>query len=214
MSIHACCTGCSCGTAPVVPLSFAQRAGRPSRVLIADGLISAAGRAKVSGFAEASRKETMRHARELSRSSIAIAVVVLALGAIGVAPAGAVRHTSATKVTVTFTDKNLAVSRGSVQAGPAVFVVVNNGQQAHALAITGPGLGNVQTPKLGAGKSATLNVTLRMGSYMLADRVALGTMTARWVLVSPATTVTSTGQRGGGKTSTLSEDPNWWMQCD
>src|SRR5205814_10293347 len=41
--IHACCNGCSAGPAAVVPRSFAQRAGRPSSVVIALPLTAATG---------------------------------------------------------------------------------------------------------------------------------------------------------------------------
>src|SRR5437762_9536012 len=42
-SIHACCNGCSAGLAAAVPRSFAQRAGRPSSVVIALPLTAATG---------------------------------------------------------------------------------------------------------------------------------------------------------------------------
>src|SRR6478672_2998804 len=43
MAFHACWSGCSAGLAAVVPRSFAQRAGRPSSVVIALPLTAATG---------------------------------------------------------------------------------------------------------------------------------------------------------------------------
>lgn len=157
----------------------------------------------------------MSRAWRMSRPGVLLALLVLALGPTGVASAGVSRsHAATVEVKVTFTDTKLVLSRSSLQAGSATFVVVNTGRKPHRLAITGPGLRDAQTPKLAGGKSATITVTLRMGSYMLGDLVGLGKATARWLVVGPATQVTSTGQHSAGKTSTLSQDPNWWMTCD
>ncbi len=131
----------------------------------------------------------MRHSRRMYRSNAVIAVSVVALGLPGVALAGVARQAAA-KVTVTFTDTKFGVSVGSLQAGTATFVVVNQSHKLQVLAITGPGLRGVRTPKLAAGRSATLTVTLRTGAYMLSDPVGPGMSTVRWLVVNPAAVVT------------------------
>jgi hypothetical protein len=157
----------------------------------------------------------MSRALKLGRPGVLFAFLVLAVGPAGLAFAAVARPTtSAVEVTVTFTDAKLVLSRSTLQAGPATFVIVNIGQKPHRLAITGPGLRDVQTPRLPSGKSARITVKLSMGSYMLGDLVASGKATARWLLVGPATEVSSSGQHSTGKTSTLAQDPNWWMTCD
>jgi hypothetical protein len=127
----------------------------------------------------------------MGRLGAVIAVFVLALGLTGVGFAGTARRAVAAKVTVTLTDTKLVLSRPGLQAGKATFVVVNKGQKLHVLAITGPGLSGVRTPKLAAGKSATLTVKLRTGAYILSDPVGLSSFKSRWLVVNPATAVSS-----------------------
>src|SRR5712691_7133919 len=131
----------------------------------------------------------MKHARRMARPSAVIAAFGLVFGLPGVAFAGVARHGIAAKVTVTFTDTKLVVSRGGLEAGTATFVLVNNGQKLHVLTIRGPGLKGVRTRKVAAGRTATLTVTLRTGAYMLSDPAGLGTSNVRWLVVSPATVV-------------------------
>lgn len=157
----------------------------------------------------------MSRALRMGRPGVLFALLVFALGPAGVVSAAVARSTTAAvQVKVTFTDARVVLSRTTLQAGPATFVVVNNGHKPHRLAITGPGLRDVETPKLLSGKGATITVKLRMGSYMLGDLVALGKAAPHWLVVGPATEVSASGQHTAGKTSTLAQDPNWWMTCD
>jgi hypothetical protein len=109
-----------------------------------------------------------------------------------VSSAAVARHAASTSVTVTFKGSQLEISRPSLEAGTATFLVVNKGPKAHSLAITGPGLKGVRTPKIASGRTAKLTVTLRAGSYMLSDP-ALQDGNVHWVQVDPATNVQSTG---------------------
>jgi len=139
--------------------------------------------------------------------SVLVGAFVLALGT-GVASARVARHAIATKVTVTFTDKKFVISPADLQAGTARFVVVNKGQKPHALAIVGPGLnGPRRTPKLAAGKSATLTVTLKMGAYVLSDAVAK--LSGHWLVVGPASVV-----NGSGRVNTAPGMTEPGMDCD
>jgi hypothetical protein len=133
----------------------------------------------------------MTHSRGMGRSGAVTVVSVLALGLTGVGHAGTAHHVIVAKVTVTLTDTKLVLSRPGIQAGTAMFVVVNKGQKFHVLAITGPGLKGVRTPKLAAGKSATLTVKLRTGAYMLSDPVGLGFLKTSWLVVNPSSAVSS-----------------------
>jgi hypothetical protein len=133
----------------------------------------------------------MRHSRKMGGLGAVTAVWVLALGLAGVGFAGTARHVIVAKVTVTFTDAKLTVYPGGLRAGTATFVVVNKGQKLHVLAITGPGLKGVRTPKLAAGKSATLTVKLRTGAYMLSDPIGIGSLKTSWLMVNPSSSVSS-----------------------
>jgi hypothetical protein len=123
------------------------------------------------------------------------------------ASAASTQQSVAAKVTVTFTDTKLVVTPARLQAGTATLVVVNNGRKAHVLAISGPGMARVKTQKVAAGKRATLTLTLTTGAYELADSVSSG---VRWLVVSPATVVSSTGN---GSVTVPLTDPTR-MDCD
>jgi hypothetical protein len=132
----------------------------------------------------------MRHSRR-SQWSAVIALSVLALGLTGVGFAGTAHHVIAAKVTVTLTDAKLTVYPGGLRAGNATFVVVNKGQKFHVLAISGPGLKGIRTPKLAAGRSTTLTLKLRTGAYLLSDPMGLGSFTTSWLVVNPGSAVSS-----------------------
>jgi len=128
-----------------------------------------------------------------TRSSlILLAAAALACWSAGAATAQQTRHESVTKVTVTFTDTKLVVSRASMDVGRTAFVVVNKGLRPHVLTITGPGLKGAHTTKIGTGRSATLTVTLQSGAYMLGDQ-STHMSYVQWLQVSPAVKVTSSG---------------------
>lgn len=138
-------------------------------------------------------RHPMRHPKRLERFLAVLAVSALAFALTGVAFGGVARQAKTTRVTVTFTDQKLAVSASGLQAGTTTFVVVNRGRKRHILTITGPGLKGAQTPKLAAGASATLTVTLRSGAYMLSDPIGLGTYNVHWLQIVPATVVSARG---------------------
>jgi hypothetical protein len=142
----------------------------------------------------------------LPRLGVLFGSLVVALGVTGVASAA---NGTATEVKVTFTDAKFVLSPAGLQAGKTMFLVVNTGRKPHALAIAGPGLKGVKTPRVPAGKRATLTVTLGVGAYALSD--AAGQANGRWLVVGPRTIVQSTGSRSGGggpETSTIG------MNCD
>jgi len=150
-----------------------------------------------------------RTIRGMGRLGVLAGVCVLALGFSGGALAGVARHAVATKVTVTFTDTSLAISRGGLQAGAATFVVVNKSSKPHILLIVGPGVNQVRTPKLMTGRSATLTLKLRTGAYILSDPI--GKSNPHWIVVSPASIVHATGT---GTTGTGSQMTDPGMNCD
>jgi hypothetical protein len=134
----------------------------------------------------------MRHHRKMT-GLVVIAASLLALGLAGIAQAGVARHATTANVIVTFTDTKLGLSMPGLAAGTTTFVVVNKGKKQHFLEIAGPGLKGVHTQKLAPGRTVSLTVKLRTGSYMLSDPVGLRLGTARWLQVLPASAVTSRG---------------------
>jgi nitrite reductase (NO-forming) len=76
-------------------------------------------------------------------------------------------HSTALTVTVKATEYKFALSRKSGHHGTVIFKVVNKGHIAHDFKIAGK-----KTAKLAPGKSATLKVTLRKGSYRYICTVA------------------------------------------
>jgi len=148
------------------------------------------------------------HSRRIGWPSVLIVLSVLALGLVGVGLAGVTRHDAAANVNVTFTDTKLVVSHGTVQAGPATFVVVNKGRKSHVLTISGPGIVGVRSQEVKSGKSARLTVTLRKGAYMLADRIIRGSSSVRWLVVAAATPTS------GSKREVQPFPPPAPMDCD
>jgi plastocyanin len=122
----------------------------------------------------------------------AVAAPLVALAVAGTALAG---HATAAKLTVSFDDHKLALSPSGVEAGTTTIVVVNHGKRVHSLAIEGPGVKGVHTPKLAPGRSATLTVTLRSGAYSLTftNPAGLGMGSTRWIQVIPKTIVSTKG---------------------
>jgi hypothetical protein len=150
----------------------------------------------------------MKGARKTAWPSAVFAAVALAACLPTAAFGGTARHGTVAKVTVTFTDKKFLVSPGHLEAGMATVVVVNNARKLHVLTIRGPGLKGVRTQRVAAGKSATFSVRLSTGAYEIADSVGLSNV--RWLVVSPATVVTSTGN---GSVVVPLNDPTR-MDCD
>ena len=110
----------------------------------------------------------------MSRLTALLVASALALGIAAIALAAPARHSVAAKVTVTFTDKTLRVSPTTPSSGETTFVVRNLGKKPHVLVVKGPGVKNARSPRLAAGGTGKLTVTLRPGAYVLSDPVGLG----------------------------------------
>ena len=124
----------------------------------------------------------MRHAQNVALSGVAIGASVLALGLPAAVFGRVARHTFATEVHVTFTDRALFVTPSNLsQAGPAMITVANKGHKLHVLTIKGPGITGVRTQQVAPGGSALLHLQLKTGSYALSG----GARSAvRWLVVS------------------------------
>jgi uncharacterized cupredoxin-like copper-binding protein len=72
-----------------------------------------------------------------------------------------------TKVAVSETEFKITLPTRSLTAGGYELDVKNDGRVGHDLVVKGPGVSNEKTPLLGAGKTATLQVTLQRGIYEL-----------------------------------------------
>jgi uncharacterized cupredoxin-like copper-binding protein len=100
----------------------------------------------------------------MNRSSRAVQLAcVLAVAAAALAIVGgafaAPAHRTAT-ITVTATEFKFKLSSSSAKAGNVTFTVVNKGKLGHDFKI-----GGKKTPLIAPGKSATLTVTLKAGSF-------------------------------------------------
>jgi nitrite reductase (NO-forming) len=90
---------------------------------------------------------------------VAALAMVLALPALGT--------TKTTTVTVAAKEFKFTLSKRSVPHGKVIFKVTNRGKLAHDFSIAGH-----KTPLIKAGKSATLTVTLKKGSWAYKCTVA------------------------------------------
>ena len=135
------------------------------------------------------------------RLHIAGAILVLALGLGGVALAQHSR--SSVQVNVTLLDGKLKVSPTTFPAGILSLFVVNQGKQSHALAIMGTGLQPKRTPTLTSGKSARLNVVVKVGMYHVWDPVRSSMSHATMLMVKAAATSSGkpSSSGSGGTTS-------------
>lgn len=80
---------------------------------------------------------------------------------------GAVAGAKATLHTVVVKESEfkLALSARKLAAGSYTFKAMNVGHVAHALEIGGPGVSDKRTPTIQPGRSKSLTVTLKNGSY-------------------------------------------------
>jgi uncharacterized cupredoxin-like copper-binding protein len=126
---------------------------------------------------------------------VAVAAASMALAA-HAAPA-------ARKVSVTEREYKITVA-STLKAGATSFVVSNHGKLAHALDISGPGVAKKTTGLISPGKSKTLAVTLKSGTYKLwcpvPGHAALG-MKATVKIAGGSSSGGSSGTSSGGSGS-------------
>ena len=99
----------------------------------------------------------------MKRISILVAAGAVAAGVFfSISPFAGARpaRQATTTIRVTATEYKFKLSQRRARHGLVVFKVVNKGVLKHDFKIAGK-----KTPKIGAGKSATLKVTLKKGSY-------------------------------------------------
>jgi uncharacterized cupredoxin-like copper-binding protein len=104
---------------------------------------------------------------KLTRPLIIAAALAAALA--GAALAGVVTHKGATVKTIKVTEKEFHISLSTRKgaAGAVRFTIKNTGKLSHALAISGPGVKLKRTALIKPGKTASLAVTLKSGTYTL-----------------------------------------------
>jgi hypothetical protein len=129
----------------------------------------------------------------MSRLTALLVASALALGVAAIAVAAPARHSVAAKVTVTFTDKTLRVAPTTPSSGETTFVVRNLGKKPHLLVVKGPGVKSARSPKLAAGGTGKLTVTLRPGAYVLSDPIGLGEYNVMFLDVIRSTAVHAKG---------------------
>lgn len=146
-----------------------------------------------------------RNRRTLRYGLIALPFVLAVGTATGV---GMAARTSAhaTKVAVTEKEYKITVAK-TLKPGATKFVVSNKGKLTHALDISGPGIAKRAAGSIAPGKSKTLIVTLKAGTYKLwcpvPGHAALGMKAS--VKVGGG----SSSSSGGGGTSTGGGGAAW-----
>jgi len=103
------------------------------------------------------------------RHSSGSIVLALAIGAAlsGCAPATVPPTARGTVVVVTEDEYSIVLSETQFRAGAYTFEVHNDGGATHNLRITGPGLGDAETPNIAPDGTGSLTVTLQSGEYDL-----------------------------------------------
>lgn len=135
----------------------------------------------------------------------------LAVAAAGAATAGLAARAGSSTVRIPVSEREFRITMPhSVPTGRVTFVVHDSGRYPHALEVAGPGLKASRTPLIHPGKTATLTVTLRAGTYRIwcpvpghAQQGMEGTFVAKSgapAMPAPTTdtTPTTTSSGGGG----------------
>jgi uncharacterized cupredoxin-like copper-binding protein len=121
----------------------------------------------------------------------------LGLALVGAATAGVVAHSTASTKTIKVSEReyHITLSTTKPAAGKTTFVIRNTGTISHGLDVKGPGVSK-RVPLIRPGKSATLTVTLKAGTYSLwcpvPGHAALGMKAALKVKGAGTTPVSST----------------------
>ena len=146
----------------------------------------------------------------MKRRTPAVLVAVFALALAAAALAGVAAHKGAakTKIVVTEREFRIVFAPTKVPAGPATLLVRNAGKFPHALALSGPGVVKAHTTTIAPGKTATLNVTLKAGTY--SAWCPVGNHAARGMKAKLVATGASSGgggySTGGGSTGATTTD--------
>jgi uncharacterized membrane protein YgcG len=129
-----------------------------------------------------------------SRTSFVAAVLVLALGLGGVALAQ--RSDGTAQIHVTLLDGNLTGVPTTFAPGKLMLVAANRGKRSHAIAIAGTGLQGKRTVAIASGKTATLTVIVKVGSYRIWDPLHSSIGHAMTLKVSTSKTTSSSAYSG------------------
>src|SRR3954447_17234700 len=97
----------------------------------------------------------------------AVTGVILVLAGAVLAAAAFGSSQAATTVKVTEREYALAFAPRSIAPGTVTFTIRNTGKVAHALAISGPGVKMKRTASIAPGKTGTLTIKLRKGSFSM-----------------------------------------------
>lgn len=133
---------------------------------------------------------------------VLVASVLVATALAGGALAAMVAHRATTTTRIPVTEKNyrIVLKKHSFAKGKVTFVVKNTSTTVHEFRIVGPGLSKRIPGLINPGKTKTLTVTLKKGSYTLSCplHLALGMKTT---IKAGGTSTGSGGTTGGGTTT-------------
>jgi plastocyanin len=141
----------------------------------------------------------------ITRTRIAMAVVLVLCAALGAAAAALVAHAggaaTATRITVNEREYHIALSRRTFRPGRVTFVVHNRGKIAHSLDIRGPGVSKRMRGTIRPGGSRTLVVRLSKGTYTLFCPIDSHAKLGMKTTIHSASAGTTTGTTGGTTTT-------------
>lgn len=111
----------------------------------------------------------LRRPASLLMCAVAVALTVAGCGGNGggTKAADQPKESKGTAVMVTETEFKVVLSTSNFAPGTYTFVVEDKGRVTHALSIDGPGVEDKTTGSLAPGKSGSVTVTLKKGTYTL-----------------------------------------------
>jgi len=143
--------------------------------------------------------------QRITRTRIALSVVLVLCGVLGAAAAALVARAgaaTATRITVTESEYHLTLSRRTFRPGRVTFVVHNHGKIAHSLAVRGPGVSKRLRGTISPGGSKTLVVRLSKGTYKLFCPVDSHAKLGMRTTIHSSSATATTGTTTGGTTTT------------
>jgi len=142
-------------------------------------------------------------------ASIVLAAAAVAGGALAAFAAHSTASVVTTKVTVTQTDYALALSTTSVPLGKVKFVVHNSSSIAHKFSVKGKGVSASISGLIKPGKTKSLTVTVKKGTYKVwcSLHLKFGMKAFVGAGVTPPTTASTTSGSTTNYTYTYSPAP-------
>lgn len=143
--------------------------------------------------------------------TVLVASILVAAALAGGALAAMVAHrsTATTKIPVTEKNYRIVLKKHSFAKGKVTFVVKNTSNTVHQFKISGPGLSKSIPGLINPGKTKTLTVTLKKGTYSITCPLHLSLGMKTSIKVGGAAATGGGGTGGTGGTTTSSGGSSW-----